>query len=396
LGLQAISAEFQGGQVLRIGILTHHWVANFGANLQALATKLALEKSGAQVVFLNFFEPGWERRIRDKVECAQMQRHDEFVARRLLCSRPLSSVAELEEYCEEELDIVVVGSDAMFQVDSPTDPFIIARALRKRQRLPRARLPAFWLPWERKNAKRATLSVSAMGTAYHFIRGRLRAKMKASLKRFDFIAVRDSWTQGMIQSLLSRSPEVFPDPVFSLRQHLKDLPAPKVDVSSTVLLSGPMDSRWLRALSEVLREKGYTVAGIRIPETRYEYDFTDFNINEPLDPLEWFSIISGCAGYVGIRFHALVSCMVNSRPVINVDPHKKSSLIRSSSKMWDMCERAGTPERFFTLNSLRASNPQRVADLLFDKSLREKSDTYCEYAYGDFQRQIDAILSLCA
>ena len=42
---------------MKIAILTHHWVMNFGANLQALATYNFLKLLGHEVIFLNYRPP---------------------------------------------------------------------------------------------------------------------------------------------------------------------------------------------------------------------------------------------------------------------------------------------------------------------------------------------------
>ncbi len=384
----------------RVGVLTHHWVANFGANLQALATQLEFTRQGAAVEFLDYKEPGWEARVRGTAGPEQMAKHDEFVSRYLNVSPPLADRQALADYAEACCDVVVVGSDAMFEVESPYDPLLIARSLRRRKPLPRAYLPAFWLTWPRTGTspRRASLSVSAMGTNFPFIRGRLRREMALALERFDFLGVRDDWTLRMVSAISGRSDaRHYPDPVFSLLSNLQPTAGrPVADVSNCVLVSGELPEETLASLREVLALQGLGMVGVRIPERTYEYRATQFNLNEALGPLEWFDLLGHAAGYIGIRFHALVGCMVHGTPVVNVDPHARSRVMPESSKMYDLCRRAGTPERFFTTARLGRTPASRVTELLHDAGSVERANDYSAGAGDAFASEVAAILGLLA
>ena len=39
---------------MRIGLLTYHWVANYGANLQALSTYCYLDNNGYNPIIINW------------------------------------------------------------------------------------------------------------------------------------------------------------------------------------------------------------------------------------------------------------------------------------------------------------------------------------------------------
>jgi len=39
---------------MKIGLITHHWVPNFGANLQALASYLYLKSLGHEVIVIDY------------------------------------------------------------------------------------------------------------------------------------------------------------------------------------------------------------------------------------------------------------------------------------------------------------------------------------------------------
>ena len=385
--------------MVKVGIITHHWVANFGANLQALASSKEFERQGAKVEIIDYHEPGWDEAIRTEAPRDQMRVHDDFVKQYYSLSTRINSLKELSRHCEKNYDIVVVGSDAMLLVDAPTDPFIILRSIKKREKLPPANLPGFWLNWNKGcELRTATMSVSAMGTNYPFIFGSLKRNMKHAISQFDFVGVRDDWTARMVKSLGRRDCDLYPDPVFSLLANIEidkeKIVAKYGSLDDVILISGPIDEEWAQRFADAARKRGYRVAGIRIPEKEYDYNFTDINFNGTMSPLEWFGILGCSAGYVGIRFHALVSCMVQGVPVLNVDPHKKSQILPFTSKMKDMCDRANTSERFNTLSSLVKRSPDDTLDLLFDKKLLENANRYASTAGEKFKYQIARILEL--
>lgn len=389
---------------MKIGILTFHRSYNFGANLQALAMKNMIAAKGASPIIINFQEEWKIEAYKKTILSEQQKQHENFFNEYYQESAVLRTNEEVRDYCQRELDGVIVGSDAVFRLIPKFDPIRIAKIIlrRKLSNLPPASLeaPPYWLPWEKQASHRkivkASVAASSMGTNFYFLQPSLIAQINGCLSDFDFLSVRDQWTKKMIKFITKGkiTAEICPDPVFTLlkNQTIPDSEKPDIDLSKTILLSGNFQSGWVNKLINCAHDAGYRVGGLSQPDKEYFYPNADINIKMPFSPLKWFSILGNAAGYIGTRFHALVSCIVQHVPVINVDNHPRSRMIKTSSKMYDLCERAGIPERYYTLKKINSTDPVILLDNLFSTQNQLKANRYAEKAYEQFDSYIDRVL----
>lgn len=385
---------------MRVGVLTHHWVCNFGANLQALATHSILTSLGINPIFLNYRPMEAIERRNTLISYSQIEKHENFVGTYLNQSEFLHDNRDLRDYCRNNLDLVIVGSDAMFALSPKYDPYTLWRRIKQRNFTATDTVPPFWLDWEKGPDSvpyKASLSVSSMGTSYQFIFGQLRQGLEKSLTDFNYLSVRDDWTKRMVNHLSRGNKQicVSPDPVFALNRYftLPDSEKATRDISNTIFLSGDFESSWIKKLVKCCHDHELTVAGLPIPEKDYQYPHVDFNIPLPLSPLQWYTLLAGSGGYIGIRFHALVTCIANGTPIVNVDPHKRSRVIKQSSKMHDLCFKAGIPDRFLTMSQARKTHPKEVLKRLMEKKSLERVNKYAEYALLKFQETVEQIIA---
>ncbi len=389
---------------MKIGILTHHWVYNFGANLQALATQSALRSMGLDPIFINYREPSKVEMYRKTISAPQAEKHELFSSLYLRQSPLLECGREIEAYCGDNLDVVLVGSDAVFSLVPKYDPVNIFRRLRNKNFKVTQMLPPHWLNWENElktlHVFKASIAASSMGTNYFFLSPKLRVALRKSISDFGFISVRDDWTFKMIRSLSKQTKpvEICPDPVFSLNTNF-DLPEDewiKVDASKTILMAGNFAAGWLGKFVGLAHSNGYKVANCPNPDNEFSYEQFDYRIKLPLSPLAFYSLLSHCAGYVGVRFHALVTCIANQTPVISIDPHKSAKFNKSGSKMFDLCRRAGIGDNFFTPETLCSQAPETVFELLFSLSGKRNADQYRLNAAGQFPAVLEKIVAMAA
>lgn len=386
---------------MKIGLLTFHRSYNFGANLQALAIQSILRNKGTEPIFINYHEEEKAESYRTMVSSPQAQIHELFFNRYYSESPPLRNGKEIREFCFDTVDAVIVGSDAVFRLMPKYDPINLLKGLIGRNPLPATvDIPPYWLPWSSvwngKKIIKASVAASSMGTMYQFMPSRLKDEIRRSIRQFDIITVRDRWTQEMIR-FISRGevvPQICPDPVFSLAANFS-IPQdeyPNCDLSKTILLSGRFDPKWLRQFKERSHSCGYSLASLPNPDADFAGLCVDFSIPLPLSPLKWYLLLAGAAGYVGIRFHALVSCMANDTPAINVDPHPRSKLFKTGSKMYDLCLQAGISDRCYSLNLLNRTSPSLVLDRLFDAHTLAHGSIYAANAARQFDRLLGQII----
>lgn len=390
---------------MKVGILTYHYCYNFGANLQTLAVQELLRRRGCEAVVVDYRDPWRAEMYRSKVSSAQAEMHEDFSRKYLVVSPRLSREQEVRDYCNDVLDVVVVGSDQVFRLLPRWAPKQILRALRTGSASSgwtqvTDRLPAYWLPWPRDGVQRpvrASIAASACGTSFFYLTRRVRREARECLRNFDFVSVRDDWTSIMVK-WLSRGrvkPSLCPDPVFALNRCF-DVPpeeTPDIDLSHTILVSGALEGKWLAGFRSVARDHGFTISNLPDPERTLEFEQSDFTIGLPLSPLMWYAMLSRAAGYLGGRFHGLVSCTANRTPAISLDLSNKPRLLKTTSRTYDLCCKARARSRYVPVNRLSHPTPASVFERLTDRESQAAMNSYAERAAARVEDTVDMILA---
>ena len=100
---------------MKIGILTYHCVANFGAQLQVLSTVCYLRNHGHEPIVIHWYPEDLEN-IYSWISSEQLDTHivftEKFLPLSALCRTEEELVSEVEKL---ELDSILLGSDALFK-----------------------------------------------------------------------------------------------------------------------------------------------------------------------------------------------------------------------------------------------------------------------------------------
>lgn len=392
---------------MKIGILTFHDSYNFGANLQVLATQSALLRTGVTPIVLNYRFPSRVIAYKNMIDPQQAQQHDNFLKNYLNLSPLLQTRQEVGEYCMDTLDAVIVGSDSVFRITPKYQPKRLMKQLLKRKsNYPMLTmeddLEPYWLEWHKRadgTPVKATLAVSSRGTPFYFLSFGLYPRLWRSLRDFDYISVRDGWTRLLVWSLSlgTTKPVRCPDPVFSLNRNFVVPETEKIqeNLSNTILVGGGLHESWVQELREEASKRGYTLGVLANPEDGTTPGIFDVNLGLPRSPLNWYSALSSAAGYIGERFHALISSMANCRPVVTVDVAKP--LFRkydSRNPNFDVCREAGTLSRYFLRREIEKTPPQVILDILLDSATNEQANRYSAWAADEVMRNVKAILAI--
>jgi len=390
---------------VKIGILTFHSGYNFGANLQSLSVQEILRNRGYDPVIINYRNPLSVEMQRKQTRDVQADMHERFIRKYLNLSPEFSCEKEVRDYCNDEFDAVFVGSDQVFRVVPKWAPKAILRRMLKGSYSTSWShtdecLPVHWLPWtknDRQSPGRASIAACATGTAFLFLGASLRRQANVSLSNFDFISVRDDWTR-LIVGWLSRGhikAKLCPDPVFGLNScfTIPQEEVPNIDVSQTILISGLRDKHWLEQFAEVAHEEGYKVANLPDPDREFLFDEIDYAIKLPLSPIAWYSLLSRAAGYIGSRYHGLVSCVANGTPVVSIYLSKKPQLLKMNSRTYDLCSKAGVTNRYQAINWLSRPTPKCVFTKLWDESSQVAMNKYATQAKEHLMEVFDEAIS---
>jgi len=388
---------------MKVGILTFHSSYNFGANLQTLAIHEMLKHRGCQPVVIDYRDSWKTEMYRSRVAPAQVEAHERFIEKYLHTSPRFSCADEVQEYCEDELDLLLVGSDQVFRLRPKWTPKRVLRQLLRKDQSSAwtqvdERLPVYWLPWpkiEGRTPTRACISACAGATMFFCLGRSLSREARHCLSNFDFVSVRDDWTGWMVK-WLSRGkvhPEFCPDPVFGLNDCFRVPPeeTARRDVSRTILISAPLDAQWLAEFRNLAHERGFTISNLPDPHTPCAFDASDSAIDLPLSPLTWYDLLSKAAGYIGIRYHGLVSCVANGTPAVSLDVSNRPRLLKVTSRPYDLCSKAGAQRRYVPVNWLAHPSPAAVLGRLMDGPSQAAMDHYAEHAKARLARVLDHV-----
>jgi len=393
---------------LKVGILTYHHSYNFGANLQTLATQSMLRRRGVDAIVINFQDPKKVAAFKGIVSQEQASQHEAFFAEYYTQSPLFTRSEQIEEFCRGELDGVIVGSDAVFRLIAKYSPRrVVKRLLRRDSQYASFSqsefLPPYWLNWDGKTKNtsfvKVSLAASSRSTPFLFLKPSLMSDVKTAINDFDYVTVRDEWTQKMLRFLTfgRQSVDICHDPVFGLNSAF-ELPgrfATMPDLARTILVSVDVSPQWRKEFVAEAHKRGYQVKLLPNAEDYFPYPESDGEVALPMSPLAWYGHLANAAGYVGFRFHALVSCLANQTPVVTVDtgqtvfkgPDKKSPCFFT-------CKEANAMDRYFTKLKIRQLAPATILDRLFDSKTHASCNAFAARASDQVNHAIDSTLSL--
>jgi hypothetical protein len=349
---------------MKIGLLTYHWVYNFGANLQVYSTVGYLRNNGFDPVVINWVPADMDNRYNSTVPEEQILTHRKFIEEILPCSELCRTAQDIAEVIRK-LDIkkVIIGSDIVLQ----HTPFLSRLRLTKKGIALSKKLGSdamfpnpFWgnfISLLTEKIPVVVMSASSQNTNYKLIRGSLRRKMNAALQGFESVTVRDEWTKGMVEylSFYKLKPLVTPDPVFAYNQNI---PAQlsEDDIRNKFRISGKyilvsfrsrkhVTKEWLTSLNVLAQKNNIRCIALTMPNgIKFDHPFED-SVGLPLSPEEWYGLIKYSCGYIGENMHPVVIALHNSVPFFAFDSYGivkyKYFVNEESSKIFDILSKAG-------------------------------------------------------
>ena len=314
-----------------------------------------------------------------RIPSEQVSCHDAYTKKYLpittICRTEDELVNEINNY---ELDAIIVGSDALFKyIPENNRRHFSKRRLRyvSHNILSVLTLDGnpFFGGFATKLNKKfhiAAFSVSSQNCAYEDMSGHEKAKMKEALANYDYITVRDEWTKSMVESIMGVSGiQVTPDPVFSFNQNCYFQLPSKEDVINKyhlqekyVLISYSTwynNATYINSIAQEVKKAGYMPVAFPMPEKLFSAGITN-QVNLPLSPLDWYSLIKYSSGYIGERMHPIVVCLHNAVPFFCFDEYgvyRKSywglykSYIKESSKIYDILNKAGLTQWMYSYSA---------------------------------------------
>lgn len=358
----------------RIGILTYHWVANYGANLQMYSTYMFLQNQGYNPIVINWIPESGKKYYESVSGKEQMNCHLAFLKSHCDITREFSSPEEYETIIKEfKITKIIVGSDSLFNIIK--DSFDLLHFRRIKNTIDHKFPNPFWC--YKIDTPHVALSVSSQNASYKDFSSDAE-EIGCALNNFKRITVRDTWTRDMVSYFTKGNvcPKVTPDPVFGFNNNVRTeetaesirakygLPAKYVLFTfNEGRMKAPL--KWILEIKELFNKAGYSC--VYLPRSTGSQKLNlDYKIKMPIDPLDWYNLIRFSNGYVGVLMHPIVVCLHNAVPCFSFDHYGNGPLLfskKNSSKIFHILEKAGLLENhFFLRNHLRFPKPGYVFD----------------------------------
>lgn len=343
---------------MNIGILTYHWVANFGANLQTLSTYNYFKKKGYSPIIINWIPEDLEEIYNSLIPKEQLNEHKIFVETYLNTTNICRNDQDIANAIKENnITKVIIGSDAVLTYKAYLERIILTR------KGPKYFKPAidsdfpnpFWGSFKSlvPEVQIVLMSASAQNTNYKKIVSiKRKLQFKKHLQNFNKITVRDIWTQKMIQYLTNGKiiPVITPDPVFGFNQNHenyieKDELLKKYHLPENYLLicidKDIFSNDFILQIEEKFSKEGFVCFELPKPKGYSGIPIKN-KINYPISPIDWYYLIKYSKGYIGELMHPLLVSLHNSVPFFSIDNYgfyKKGNLITSSSKIYSILKK---------------------------------------------------------
>jgi hypothetical protein len=382
---------------MKIGILTYHSVANFGANLQALSTVGFFRRKGYNPIIINWVPFELEEKYKKSIPEVQLTAHKSFCEKHL----PMTEICRIDDditnaILKHGIERLFIGSDALWNY-YPVE----RRKIFRFRRLKYVNIPMsldhdypnpFWgcIDNSLKNIPMNAFSISSQNMPFSLVKGQLKDEMGKSLLRFKHITVRDEWTKHLVEYFTDNqvSPDITPDPVFAFNDNIPILKTkeeiiqrfnlPEKYILMSFLLSKTMNISWIKMFETLCKKSDYSCIGFPMPEKLNSFGLPH-KINLPLDPLDWYYLIKYASGYVGERMHPIVVSLHNSVPFYSFDeyglvkfgiisrwfPSKKD--IYKSSKTYSILQRADLLDNYY---STKATKKLPALHIVFDRLMQ--------------------------
>lgn len=389
---------------MRTGLLTYHWAANYGANLQMYSTYMFLKKSGCDPVIINWIPESGKNYYKNVSGQDQLNCHYKFFRDRCNTTREFSDVSEypivLKEY---GITHVIVGSDSVLNIIKDRFDWL---HLRKIINTVDHTFPnPFWC--DNIDIPHALLSVSSQNAKYKDFTN-LKNEIGEVLKHFAIITVRDSWTQTMVSYFTNGfyTPQITPDPVFGFNSNVSEtssraLIREKYNLPDKYVLftfnNGRMKAplKWISTIKKLFNDIGYSC--VYLPRSTDSQELLlDIKIEMPIDPLDWYDIIRYSNGYIGVLMHPIVICLHNRVPCFSFDHYGNGPLLfanKKSSKIYDIMNRADMLNcHYFMRNHILFPSPYYVFKCIMDYP-KEKASSFSSKMQDECVQNMEMIVS---
>ena len=384
---------------MKIGILTFHRAVNYGAFMQsfALSTRIAEMFPEVSVEIIDY-NPVQRERFKRKCPIVFLHRRSiregiqkyiqtlvfERSMKRLSLGKRLLSVSysTLKKYIETEYDIVIVGSDAVFNWND-------------------IGLPNAYFLTDINIKYKMTYAASSHLQKYHDVSSEEQNILEKALNEFCFIGVRDTSTFAFVRQILPScdkiyhncDPSIFLKMDFPENQLIPKLRKHKFNFEKKtvfLMLMHPQYAKYAR------KYFGDNVQYVSLMDGNKEADIYLYD----LDPFEWAHVFKYGSFLITDYFHGTIFGLKNCIPVLSIDASEYSNSNGYESKARDLLfTRLNLSEMYVSSKELNGENGYQVfstcikrIENVFNKKFMVKQFELESKSFNCFEESLKSIL----
>ena len=361
---------------MKIGILTFHKPINYGAFLQSfsLSNKLAERFPDSEVSIIDYIAPeekakiyinvlrtlkheGVKNTFKEIKKVRVFKKSQQYLktTKKVNCKKNLDN---LYKWIDESFDVLVIGSDAVFNWNQNGYP------------------TAFIPNYRFEHCKVLTYAASVHGLKFKSEPFERLVECKTAFDSMSFIGVRDACTEKFVSHTGATlapvhccDPTVFIDTekVIELAGNYKERVMKKYNLSleGKYVVLMMQDSDISEAVVKKI-SKEYKIISL-FKNSRYADSFL-----YDLNPFEWVAVLKNASLVVTSYFHGTLLSLVNKTPVVVID-HSHYTDEYYEGKLKDfMCARISVPELFFEREKVNINSLIEVCDKAICGEYNEK------------------------
>lgn len=319
---------------MKIGILTFHRSHNYGAFLQCYSLVEVLNNLGHEVSVINFnnispkgYSIAWSKILTANLHLVKRYCMFNHLQEKLPLTENAIDSGDMDEfarYVKDKFDVIITGSDEVWRAfggfrDTPN---------------------IYWLPGD-LGAKKMAYAISSRSD-FSNLEPEKQEALREILKEYEFISLRDSFSQEQVQTLTKKKVHLCCDPTFLSsvkgdpargREILKKCGVKKKKVIAVM-------GKEFRLVRELKKKFGKTADIVSL----YDYNPSAKNLLG-LDPFQWVDVISAVDFMFTNYFHGMCFCIKNNTPFLAIDRREK---IKERGKMYDLLNTEGLLDRFMS------------------------------------------------
>lgn len=390
---------------MKIGVLTFHWVYNFGANLQTCSTYYNILAKKHTPIIINWI-PEDDEIFQKKITTEkQASVHSQFF-QEMMCTRLCRNEKDIANVVvEEQIDGIIIGSDAVWNILKPR---LSRTTLKLIKPLSDHIFPnPFWGSFESLLTKKvplAALSVSNQNACYKNYKSS-KTEIGDAIGFFAYISVRDDYTKKMVQFFNGNiNPSITPDPVFAFNtvvhvpskgDILKKYDLPENYVLFSFGKHQSFKDSYINSLIEFFEKKGY--CSVNLKKIIGNKDIkTQKYIPSEISPIDWYSLIKYSCGYIGVLMHPIVVSLHNNVPFFAFDTYGKEKFFvfrdKKTSKTYDIISRAQLLKNYHSCDYIHSlPQPTQIFESIKNFEI-EKSKVFSKKMETEYLSCLDKII----